>query len=73
MHYTQLADLILKIASSKGKSPAINILNVGGDEEITFEDILERIKINLPLEDSGRNCFCLKYQIDYFLFYAFLS
>ncbi len=60
IHYTQMGKLILKVASRNLLNNQINIINIGGDEEITYEKMLKRIQANLPLNDLGRYCFILK-------------
>lgn len=65
IHYSQLAKCIIKISksylkNSSKESKILNILNLGGDQELSFEKILLNIKINCPKKTKIRTLFFLK-------------
>lgn len=65
IHYSQLINCILKISNyylkSSGKNKGeLSVLNIGGDEELSYENMLERIKENLSKESLIKKCFLIK-------------
>ena len=67
IHYSQLIKCILKISqsylnsnSSINKKGRLNILDIGGDEELSYEKMLFRIKENLGKQSLLRRCFIIK-------------
>ena len=65
IHYSQLTKSILKISASyminskkfKGK---LDILDIGGDEELCYEKMLQRINENMVRHYQIRRCFLIK-------------
>ncbi len=65
IHYSQLINCILKISNSylnsyKKNKGELSVLNIGGDEELSYEKMLERIKENLLKECLLKKCFLIK-------------
>ena len=65
IHYSQLVKCILGISksylySSSKKNNKLNILNIGGDEELNFEEVLRRIQEDFPNNLRHRKCFLIK-------------
>ena len=65
IHYSQLINCILKISKSYLKSSLkskgeLNIIDIGGDEEISYENILWRIQENLKTDRRLSRCFLIK-------------
>ena len=64
IHAGQLAQAIIKISKSlienHDKKKEIKILNIGGDEELSYFDILKKLKTNSPKEDLARYCLLIK-------------
>ena len=65
IHYSQLINCVLKISnsylnSSKKDNCELRVLNIGGDEELSYEKMLERIKKNLLKESLLKKCFLIK-------------
>ena len=76
LYYSQLSKCILKISDSYLKSAIKNkihqnIINIGGDEELSYEKIILRIKDKLSEEFLIRKCFLIK--IPNRLFFFMLS
>ena len=67
IHYSQLIKCIIKISqsylelnnSTKNKG-RLNIFNIGGDEELSYEKMIFRIKDHLLNESQLRRCFIIK-------------
>lgn len=65
IHYSQLTKCILKISCSylngsiENKSK-VNILDIGGDEELTYEKILQRIREKLAKDSLLKRCFLIR-------------
>lgn len=66
IHYSQLVESIYKIcnshinSSSKDIQKRYEILNIGGDEELPYEEMLLKIKSALPKNNIARYCVFLK-------------
>ena len=64
IHFSQLGQVILNISRSyieKHKCPpSTEVINVGGDEEITYQEILNRIKTSFHDSDNVQNCIFIK-------------
>ena len=65
IHYSQLIKSILKIShsyinNSESKKGQFNIIDIGGDEELTYEKMLQRIKENMEFDYLLRKCFLIK-------------
>ena len=67
LHYSQLINSILKISqsyinlnSSVKNKGRLNILDIGGDEELSYEKMLLKIKENLVNQSLIRRCFIIK-------------
>ena len=65
IHYSQLIKCILKISknylnSSINNNSKLNILNIGGDEELSYEKIFIRIQENLGNKSLLSRCFLIK-------------
>ncbi len=65
IHYSQLIKSILKIShsyisNSESKNGKLNIIDIGGDEELTYEKMLQRIKENMEFDYLLRKCFLIK-------------
>ena len=67
IHYSQLIKCILKISqsylklnSSVNTNARLSILDIGGDEELSYEKMLFRIKEYLVNESLLRKCFIIK-------------
>lgn len=65
IHYSQLINCVLKISnsflnSSKKQNGELRVLNIGGDEELSYEKMLERIKENLLKESLLKKCYLIK-------------
>tara|TARA_S200000501_G_C20825020_1_gene744576 strand:+ start:564 stop:1454 length:891 start_codon:yes stop_codon:yes gene_type:complete len=64
IHYSQLINCILKISNSclnsSKNTGKLSILNLGGDEELSYEKMLQRIKRNLSKEYILKKCFLIK-------------
>ena len=48
------------LKSSEKNKGELSILNIGGDEELSYENMLERIKENLSKESLQKKCFLIK-------------
>ena len=67
IHYSQLIKCILKISKSylklnssiKNKAK-LNIFDIGGDEELSYEKMLLRIKEHLINQSLSKRCFIIK-------------
>ena len=72
IHYSQLAECILKVIENNNKntqnSNKLEILNLGGDDELTYFEILKRIKINSPKKDMAKKCLIIKIPNRIFIF-----
>ena len=72
IHYSQLAECILKVIENINKntqnSKKLEILNLGGDDELTYFEILKRIKINCPKKDMAKKCLIIKIPNRIFIF-----
>ena len=77
IHYSQLVESIYKICNSYINSSSINfqkryeILNIGGDEEFSYEEMLRKIKSALPKNNIARYCVFIK--IPNRIFFLFCS
>ncbi|MBO8242375.1 NAD(P)-dependent oxidoreductase [Prochlorococcus marinus XMU1410] len=64
IHYSQLGESILFLAkrykSHKFIKKKLNIINIGGDDEITYYEMINRIKNSLPTSDPVKRCFIIK-------------
>ena len=65
IHYSQLALTILKITKrildrDLSEKSFINILNIGGDEELTFKDMIIRIKKSYPSFKKFNTCIIIE-------------
>ena len=65
IHYSQLIKCILKISksylnSSINKKGQLNIIDIGGDEEINYETMLRIIQENTPSNSIFNKCFLIK-------------
>ena len=64
IHFSQLGKSILNISKSykvyKYKKRSLKIINIGGDEELTYQEMLKRIKKSFPKSDRINNCIFLK-------------
>ena len=64
IHFSQLGKSILNISKSYKeftyKKRSVKIINLGGDEELTYEEILKRIKKSFPKSDKINNCIFIK-------------
>jgi len=65
IHYSQLAISILEIAKKTekreiGYNSFINIFNIGGDEELTYKEILNRIKKSFPNSNKVNKCLIIE-------------
>ena len=63
LHFSQLGESILNISKSyklDKKNKSYNIINLGGDEELTYQEILNRLKKSFPASDSINNCIFIK-------------
>ncbi len=64
IHYSQLINCVLKISNSYLNSSKNNgelsVLNIGGDEELSYAKMLERIKGSLLKESPLKKCFLIK-------------
>ena len=67
IHYSQLIKCILKISDSyfnlnisKKNKGELNILNIGGDEELSYENMLNKIKENIVNKKFIYKCFLIK-------------
>lgn len=60
IHATQLADIMSiftkDIISRKKSNQSDIFLNVGGDEEISYLEIIKRVQSNLPINHRGKKC-----------------
>ena len=60
LHFSQLASSILKISKTflnkDSKVEKLNVYNIGGDEEFSYERMLFKIKEYFPKKDSIQNC-----------------
>ena len=76
IHYSELTKCILTISKTYlnnylDTTNELNILNIGGDEELNFAELLIRIQENLPKDLKFRKCFLIK--IPNRLFFFILS
>ena len=77
IHYSQLVESIYKICNSYINNSYINvqkkyeILNIGGDEELSYEEMLYKVRIALPKNNIARYCVFIK--IPNRIFYLFCS
>ncbi len=65
IHYSQLIKCILKISysyisNSEKSDGKLNIFDIGGDEELSYEKMLNRIKDNMKYDYLLRKCFLIK-------------
>ncbi len=64
IHVSELAYIALNLSRSlwnKDKKFKRNLIfNIGGESEISYENMLKSIKRNLPKKDRGRNCIFIK-------------
>ena len=67
IHYSQLIKCMIKISksyldlnSATNKKGSLNIFDIGGDEELSYEKMLLRIKKHLLNESKLRRCFIIK-------------
>ena len=64
IHISQLGDSILNISKSftlnKSSIKSTEIINIGGDEELSYEEILNRIKKSYHSKDYIQNCNLIK-------------
>ena len=64
IHFSQIGESILSISKSyqldKKKKGTTQVINLGGDEELTYQEILNRIKKYLKKSNSFNNCIFIK-------------
>jgi len=65
IHYSQLSKCTLALSKSYlsenlSEKKELNIFNIGGDEELNFEELLNRIQENFPKNLKLRKCFLIK-------------
>ena len=75
IHYSQLVKCVIALSKSYlnnqiNKKDELNILNIGGDEELTFEKLLSRLEENFKSKLKFRRCLLVKIpnRIFFFLF-----
>jgi len=72
IHISQLGQVILNISKNyvlnDQLEELIKIINIGGDEELTYHEILKRIKNSFPNSNKIHNCFLIKIPNRLFLF-----